>query len=193
MYCISTKKSIFTFSSKQKRAFSMYNDSKMHLAPCRTASFILFYLFRHGHKENIEKLFHDIIKKRAKKTRSNSFKMFQSFFLNATPFIGIKTRRKRRGNMIRHKLKLLDRSQCEAKAFSLLSKIIFKSTGKSKKLISSIESQLESLSNQNTTGSNSIIRGTRDEVHQSAIDSINYGWKWSKADQSDLFSRVAQG
>jgi hypothetical protein len=166
---------------------SNYSYGKVYSLSSQTASSIMNFFFRSGHKEGRESLFSNIMIHRAKKSRgstktysANSFKRFKNFSFNAIPYISLSTRRKRRGNLIVNKIKLVDKLKCESKGFGLISKIVFKSAIKSKKLIRSIESQLESInySKQNSitnVTANAVIRLSRDDIHQKAVECINFG------------------
>jgi hypothetical protein len=104
---------------KLKNSFSTTTQTSV-----KTASKRLDYFFRRGKKAATE------TKRRARfikhaRTKSNRnireenalHSSFKSFFIHATPFIGLKTRRLRRGKRVLNKVITLTRSRSQSKSF----------------------------------------------------------------------------
>lgn len=115
-----------------------------------TASKRLNYFFRQGQKGITEGKRRNRLKERAKKKLVNSVEgtnkiasRFKSFFISATPFIGLKTRRLRRGKRVVNKIFALTRDRSQRKAFSEFASPFF-TTGRAKKpLMTRLEQELD--------------------------------------------------
>ena len=158
----------------------------MSISPIRTATRRLTYFFRCGNKENMEGLLRQlfyrraIISKKALKigAGSTSSDLFQAFFLAATPFIGLKTRRRRRGKRLIVKLSPLERNRGERSSFVALSNTLQTSGAVSKSFVDRLERELETLSNKTSSDIKHVssLQEKRDEVHKLAYSSRPYRW-----------------
>ncbi len=165
-------------------------NSTMSISPIRTATRRLTYFFRRGNKEGMENQLRNLFERRAiadvkeKKsaTRLTSSDLFQAFFLSATPFIGLKTRRRRRGKRLIIKLGPLERNRGERRSFIALSNILQTSGAVSKPFVDRLERELEVLavksgfiSNElkNQSGASTIL-DKRNETHKLAYSSMPY-------------------
>jgi len=118
------------------------------------------------------------VTERSKVPSSN---LFEPFFKVATPFIGLKTRRKRRGKRIIHKLRPLDRARSERKPFGTLASLLRTSGKTAKPFIVRLEQQLDKLYSTSLVPStrrsaaasssreDSPLRDKRDEIHRTAF------------------------
>jgi hypothetical protein len=129
----------YTFSSKRKMATQAFIGITQ--APVQTVTDITSYFFRKGKKSSIEKntflIFKNYALRKNKGKESNiaeptMFDFFESFFISATPFIGLKTRRKHRGNLVINKVVALGPSVIKRKSFSSFSSRINSSKNSSK-------------------------------------------------------------
>ena len=127
--------------------------SKTNFSAVNTATNRLTYLFRKGQKGTTETKRRERLKQRArKKVTSDSVEnvnsissRFKSFFISTTPFIGLKTRRIRRGKRTRSKVIALTRIRCQRKSFMEFSSIFYSSNRSKKPLISRLELELDSM------------------------------------------------
>ncbi len=108
----------------------------------------LSFFFRKGKKSGRESIFRDFVKKRAnffiqKKVQYKTSFFFKSFFHIATPFIGLKTRRRRK--RIIHKVVLLERDRGVRKALGALSSIFQSQGNTSKPFADRLKVELESI------------------------------------------------
>lgn len=179
----------------RQKSTTSFRANQPKNSPVHTATRSLAYFFRKGNKEVMESVFRDLIIKRSLKGKiaySNSSTvtserqqatvcdLFQSFFLSATPFIGLKTRRKRRGKRVISKLVPLDRSSSERKPFSVLSSILRTSGRATKPFANRLEHELESLytvTRSRVSGGTvvmSTLREKRDLIHRTAFASMPY-------------------
>lgn len=171
----------------------MSANSNMSISSIRTATRRLTYFFRRGNKENRENQFRELFRRRANiiahpKSGSNltSSKLFQFFFLSATPFIGLKTRRRGKKSIV--KLVPLERIRGERRSFIALSKLLRISGAVTKPFSGRLGRELEALSvksavpakgnntsidSKNIAGS-SAIRDKRNGVHKLAYASMPY-------------------
>ncbi len=165
-------------------------NSTMSISPIRTATRRLTYFFRRGNKEGMENQLRNLFERRAiaaekKKKgaiRLTSTDLFQAFFLSATPFIGLKTRRRRRGKRLIVKLAPLERNRGERSSFVALSNILQTAGAVSKPFSDRLERELEVLavkSGFSTTefknqSAASIILDKRNEAHKLAYTSRPY-------------------
>jgi len=119
----------------------------------RTATNMLFYFTRKGHKETIESQMRSMFIKRAqskkhtvslrvrRKRRIGFF--FKYFYKVSTPFIGIKTRRKRRGNQVIAKLYPLTPYKSGRKSYIAFSKSMFTHGRVTKSFIKRFKAKVE--------------------------------------------------
>jgi hypothetical protein len=117
-----------------------------------TASNRLNYFFRQGQKNSIEsKRRTRFIQRAAKKPVVNAenstkiFSRFKSFFISATPFIGLKTRRRRRGKRVVNKVITLTRRRSQRKSFLEFASMVCVSGRSKKPFMTRLESELEGL------------------------------------------------
>jgi hypothetical protein len=132
---------LYNYAFSSKRQMSTQTFTGMTQAPVQTVTDITSYFFRKGKKSSIEKNTFMIFKNyalRKNKAKENNmpqptmFDFFESFFISATPFIGLKTRRKHRGNLVINKVVALAPSVIKRKSFSSFSSIINTSKNSSK-------------------------------------------------------------
>lgn len=179
----------------------------------RTSSRSLAHFFRKGNKENREIQFRHLIINRESKKRSIRFnnvmpkrvqptvtELFKPFYFSATPFIGLKTRRKRRGKRIIHKLSPLDRARSERKPFVALSSILRSSGRAAKSFKTRLEQELDTLysvsrtlrvpADRGLSSSTSTLRDKRDLLHRTAFYAMPRRWLYktnkTKANQEEL-------
>jgi len=131
-----------------KRTFSSFGINQ---APSDTATYIIKYFFREGKKISTERHRRHMFKKYAinSSNQSNSVKrasLFDSFFVSATPFVGLKTRRKRRGKVVQNKVIALSSIVIKRKSFRAFSSIVCISGRSSKPFRSRFFSELNTLS-----------------------------------------------
>jgi hypothetical protein len=117
-----------------------------------TASNRLNYFFRQGQKNTIEvKRRTRFVQRAIKKPVVNvegATKMssrFKSFFISATPFIGLKTRRRRRGKRVINKVTTLTRRRSQRKSFLEFASSVCVDGRSKKPLRTRLESELETL------------------------------------------------
>jgi len=118
-----------------------------------TASGRLYYFFRLGKLATVEnkrraRFIERAIKKPMRQSTaiSNSIKFmyrFKSFFISATPFIGLKTRRMRRGKRVRNKVTVLTRRRSRRKSFLEFASTVYVSGRSAKPFNSRLENALE--------------------------------------------------
>ncbi len=154
----------------------------MSISPIRTATRRLTYFFRRGNKAGRENRLRQLFERRAvakqasSGTNVTSSDLFQSFFISATPFIGLKTRRRRRGKRVIVKLAPLERNRGERRSFIALSNTLHISGAASKPFVDRLERELEVLATKSSVGVNklktqvgvSAIRDKRNEIHKLA-------------------------
>lgn len=151
------------------------SDKSISLSSTRTATRMLSYFFRRGQKESMENLLRQLIYRRATgKIAVSTPNLFKSFFLSATPFVGLKTRRRRRGKRLIAKIAILERDRGERSSFVALANTLQLSGASSKPFIERLERELESLAN---TERKSGLREKRDESHKLAYTSRPYRWR----------------
>jgi len=120
------------------------------IASVNTATNRIQYLFRKGNKTTTEAKRRNRIKDRAlKKKRIDQNKQigsrFDNFFISATPFVGLKTRRRRRGKRVINKVIAFTRMRSRRKAFlEFVSSFYFSGRTKTP-LINRLEQELETL------------------------------------------------
>ena len=163
-------------------------NTNMSISPIRTATRRLTYFFRRGNKEGRESRLRQLFQRRAVAKQSvsgtnlTSSDLFQSFFISATPFIGLKTRRRRRGKRVIVKLAPLERDRGERRSFIALSNTLQISGAASKPFVDRLERELEVLAAKATPGASklktqvgvSAIRDKRNEIHKLAYFSRPY-------------------
>lgn len=159
----------------------------------RTATSRVSYFFRKGGKENRERQLRGLFIRRAKKgqnvvatkssvsTSVTTSQLFRSFFLSATPFIALKTRRQRRGKRVVAKVGPLDRERGERKSLVALSSRLQSEGAVKKSFPERLERELEIIDSASgkgptTSGSTSQIRDKRDELHRIAFQSRPFKW-----------------
>jgi len=138
------------FFSKNQSFNSVKQFSTQTHPALNTASKRLNYFFRKGQKGITESKRRTRLTERAKKKLVISVEgtnkissRFKSFFISATPFIGLKTRRLRRGKRVVNKIFALTRDRSQRKAFSEFSSPFF-TAGRSKKpLRTRLEQELD--------------------------------------------------
>ena len=129
----------------------------------------LSYFFRKGNKAARERLFRTFFKERAikqstsKNTKSFKIsKLFKTFFFGATPFVALKTRRRRRGKRVIVKVIPLERSRGERKSLRALSSAL-KSQGASTKVfterLNRFMRELETFNNSNNMLKRGQVKG----------------------------------
>ncbi len=159
------------------------------ISPIRTATQRLTYFFRCGKKEVREGQLRQLFKRRAldvgkqdhNVAGQKTTELFQQFFLAATPFIGLKTRRRRRGKRVVIKLVPFSQNRGERRSFVRLSNALRVSGAVSKPFVDRLERELEvfALNSGSSTGvasgsSSNVIRDKRDEVHKLAYSARPY-------------------
>jgi hypothetical protein len=140
---------MYSFTKNQSFKSVKQFATQAHSA-LNTASKRLNYFFRKGQKGITESKRRIRLTERAKKKLSISAEgtnkissRFKSFFISATPFIGLKTRRLRRGKRVINKIFALTRDRSQRKAFSEFASPFF-TTGRSKKpLRTRLEQELD--------------------------------------------------
>ena len=161
----------------------------------RASSRRLSHFCRRGKKETREAHIRTLVRERERGIKTStsrlpeghfdenskiaSSNLFEPFFKVATPFIGLKTRRKRRGNRVIHKLMPLDRSRSERKPFVALAAIMRTSGKTAKPFYRRLGQQLEKLYNSSVARRAnarevSPLQEKRDEVHRTAFDARPY-------------------
>ena len=128
----------------------MHNLSQ---TPESTASSIIKYFFRKGNKLSTETAMRNRFKGYAiKKTKPLSedsqpkmASLFKSFFISATPFIGLKAQGKRRGKITKYKVVTLAPTTIGRKSFLEFSSIVCTSGRKSKPFINRFFTELNTL------------------------------------------------
>lgn len=169
------------------------NDNSIYITtPAHTPTRRLTQFIRRGNKEGVEISLSRLLKthkiwKGANPTPVKSNVVadpFQTIFLTATPFIGLKTRRRRRGKRLVAKIIPLERTRSERRAFLALSKSLEVTGSVSKPFSSRLARELETLSGKSaqgtdakTVGSSSAIREKRDEIHKLAFSSRPPRWR----------------
>jgi hypothetical protein len=121
-------------------------------ASVNTASNRLNYFFRRGQKGAVEgkrrgRFIQRAVKKPAATQEINNkfATRFKSFFISATPFIGLKTRRRRRGKRVVNKVITLTRRRSQRKSFLEFASMICVSGRSKKPFMSRLENELETL------------------------------------------------
>ncbi len=164
----------------------------------RIATRRLSFFIRKGNKSGRERIFRDLVFKRIdtapkKKNKYSLPFIFKSFFISATPFIGLKTRRRRK--YIKHKLVPSDRSRGERKSLNVFSAQLHSHGAVSKPFVARLNAELESVADsyikgkekqkrnvrqvkKNTVSVQSNVSNTfrekRDEIHKLAYKSRPY-------------------
>lgn len=161
--------------------------NSVKFAVSQASSRRLAHFFRKGKKEKRESAFRRLVIKREKKNHKESLvsgvkmervnpsisERFSPFFLSAIPFIGLQSRRKRRGKRTIHKVVPLARERGERKPFVALSAILRTSGRASKAFPQRLEQELDTLYGASTISggdksSSSILREKRDIIHRTA-------------------------
>ncbi len=166
---------------------SVYITSPAHTSTRRLTQFV-----RCGNKEGVENALNRLLKtyKVWKNPQPTTVKPsvvadpFQTIFLTATPFIGLKTRRRRRGKRLIAKIVPLERNRAERRAFLALAKSLDVTGSVSKPFSYRLARELENLSGKSTqgpdakmVGASSAIREKRDEIHKLAFASRPPRWR----------------
>ncbi len=147
-------------------------NKSISLSSIRTATRMLSYFFRRGQKESMEIQLRHLIHRRALgKSAVSTSNLFKSFFLSATPFVGLKTRRRRRGKRLIAKIAILERDRGERSSFVALSNMLQLTGSTSKPFIERLERELEGLIGIETKSN---LREKRDESHKLAYASRPY-------------------
>ena len=117
-----------------------------------TASNRLNYFFRQGQKNSIEskmrtRFIQRALKKPVVKVENSTkiFSRFKSFFISATPFIGLKTRRRRRGKRVINKVITLTRTRSQRKSFLEFASMVCVGGRSKKPFRTRLENELETL------------------------------------------------
>ena len=151
-----------------------------NISTIRTASRMLDYFFRRGHKEGREIHLRDLFKRRALVKKSKGFittrSLFQSFFISTTPFVRLKMVRRRGRRRKRPYVKIapLSRDRGERSSFVSLSNVLKLSDTKAKCFIDRLESELENVaikavSSKFRSKDQSTLCENRNEVHKLAF------------------------
>jgi hypothetical protein len=181
----SFKSSKIFSTASNKLAKKIVFDSKKQFV--FTATNRINYFVRRGQKMSIEtkirirftkRAFINTNKDKTKKIASR----FNAFFIHATPFIALKTRRIRRGKRIVHKVKILNRIQGQRKSFIAFSSLV-RTSGRSKKpLRHRVEHELDRLFSSATNFSkgaglaqanNSAFFEKRELLYKTAYSAMN--------------------
>jgi len=154
-----------------------------HTSSIQTAKNRLPYFTRCGHKASVESRMRKILITYSSQNTiknynkdSSNLNLFKSFEQSAIPYIGIKTRRKRRGKRIINKLTLSTRFQSQRKAFRGLSKSVRIPGRATKSFIFRLGTELKTLSQikHKRVSSNTSLRENRDNLHRSALKAIPF-------------------
>jgi len=119
----------------------------------KTASKILDFFFDCGKKANMESIIHKRVIGYAIKnfnTTANIANLFKTFYTVTTPFIGLKTRRKRRGKSVLNKLRPLRQIKGERIAIVSLSQTVC-SSNTNKAFSIRLEQELKSIKSTNSS------------------------------------------
>lgn len=149
-------------SKFKQRAFSSSVFSGINQAPADTATYIIKYFFRKGNKIATERHMRQIFKKYAitssQVNSASRSSLFDSFFVSATPFVGLKTRRKRRGKIVQNKVIALSSIVIKRKSFMAFSSIVCVSGRASKPFRSRFFSELNTLSTYSSKRNSGLVR-----------------------------------
>ncbi len=167
-----TTKGKIKSTSKRTSTFSASRASNRRLT----------FFYRGGSKEKLESHFRQLVIKRAMKKATQPvadipavYDLFAPFYLTATPFVGLKSRRKRRGKRVIHKLYPLDRIRSERKPFLALSSIVRTSGRSAKPFNSRLAHELDALyTASRSKGTVSTLREKRDLIHRTAYKARPY-------------------
>jgi len=150
-----------------------------------TATNIINYFVRRGQKTSIEtkmrKIFIQRVIMNTNKEKPNKIvDRFNSFFIHATPFIALKTRRIRRGKRVINKIKTLSRTQGQRKSLIGFSSLV-RVSGRSKKSIRNrVEHELDALYSAANKGTgfsqagNSTLFEKRELLYKTAYSARNF-------------------
>jgi len=152
-------------SFKKNNSFGIKSFfSSITQAPVKTASNRLNYFFRRGKKAATETKRRARFTKRAMKNSNMNAKeentlhsRFKSFFIYATPFIGLKTRRMRRGKRVLNKVITLTRSRSQSKSFLEFTSTVCVSGRSNKPFRVRLENELETLYTNSSKSSSQAI------------------------------------
>ena len=125
------------------------------------------YFFRKGKKQIIRKLFTKLLIQRAKRKKESMHKWLNTCYYSARPYIKLKTRIKRRGKRVLHRLTFLEKTKSER-----LSYLYFVKQFKSKKkrfLIENLQTEIESLG----TNKKHVLRVERNKIHKTGLKIYN--------------------
>jgi hypothetical protein len=149
-----------------------------------TTQRIVDSLTTEGKKGKIESLVRSLWRKNTKTSNkdvelSPVTKQIKIFALNATPFVGLQTRRRGKRPVV--KIITIPRKRGERKAITSLKKNIQEVGAVSQPFSTRIQRQLQSLSSTNSTksrvsGTSFNTRESRDELHRLAFSSIPRYW-----------------
>lgn len=124
------------------------------------------YFLRKGKKSVMEKLFKNLLFKRAKENKSKINPLLETCFHSAIPYIKLKSRTKRRGKRTIYRLTFLERKKAERLSFAAFSKQV--SAKKSDRFVPKIEAEIESFG----TNKNHPLRLQRDKIHRIGLNTI---------------------
>ncbi len=135
-------------SSKVSEVQQVKLKSKQKQTTGRIATRRLAYVTRQGKKTIRENTFRNLVVKRAessykKKGQLSTSFIFKSFFITVTPFIGLKTRRRRK--RVIHKVVPLERSRGERKSLGALATAFHSQGAVSKPFSERLNTTLESI------------------------------------------------
>ena len=170
---------------KKKNWINKFNQKQNKLIQVQSTNNIatrrLSYFFRQGKKAIREKILRDVIFTRSKKNNGIfSSEFFKSFFLEVTPFIGLKIRRRNKRG--KSKIITLERIRGERKALGALSALVHSEGAVKKAFNQRLKIELEALYDSfvNNPKSNN-LRIKRDEIHQLAHKSRPAKFKKKKS------------
>ena len=132
---------------------SVSTVANLSQTPEATATSMIKYFFRKGNKVSTETAIRKRFKGYAKKApntlpdhpQPKRTSLFKSFFISATPFIGLKTQGKRRGKIVKHKVATLSSGARGRKSFLEFSSMVCTSGRAAKPFISRFYSELNTL------------------------------------------------
>jgi len=138
------------------------------------------YFFRKGKKGVMEKLFSQLLFKRAQENKKAIAPLLEKCFYSAIPYIRLKTRTRRRGKRILYRVTYLERKDAEKSALSSFCKQVSAQTND--RFTVKLEREIESFAENK----NYPVRVLRDKIHKIGLKTMKKKQKATAALDQNL-------
>ena len=138
------------------------------------------YFFRKGKKGVMERLFSQLLFKRAQENKKAIAPLLEKCFYSAIPYIRLKTRTRRRGKRVLYRITYLEKKDAEKQALAAFCKQV--STQTNDRFTVKLEHEIESFAENK----NYPTRVLRDKIHKIGLKTIKKKQKTSTNTEQNL-------